>query len=142
MWVALALSMALQISVEEGAATFTSYVGRERWDFVVRQIDSERAPQWLESDSTPPLDARAAILSGLSFLRQVLKDGDDWRLDRVVLTPVGPADRNVWVYIVEFSPRPPRPSSTQPTVGSFLSSPLGIVVLMNGEVIVPIRRAP
>ena len=139
---ALALSMALQISADDSVATFTSYVGRERWDFVVRQLDLERAPKWSETDNTPPLNARAAILAGRLFLRQLLKDGDDWRFDAVVLKPVGPRDGSFWVYVIEFSPPLPKPSTVEPTAGSFISSPLAMVILMNGEAIVPIRRAP
>ena len=123
--------------------SFMSHVGEEQWESRVTQDMLARTPVWNENALSPPLPVRQAILNATkqlqewvsdpkqSALRLITLDAKRWRFNSVALRPVG--NKGGWVYVVEYSvPAPP---------GQFDGSvpTLRIAVLMNGEVVVPVR---
>jgi hypothetical protein len=107
---------------------FSSYIDGKRWDFVVTHQDIENSPRWLDTDDNPPLSPRAAIRSARLLLSQLMKDGNQWRLDSVQLRPID--FPRSWIYVVDFQQPPPRPDGG-------ISTKMSVVVLMNGRAIVP-----
>ena len=97
--IALVLTLAMQEQVNAGAAaTFSSYVDGQGWDFVVSHEDIGDSPRWLDTDDSPPLSPRAAIRSARVLLSQLMKDADRWRTESVTLRPIDfPGS---WIYLV------------------------------------------
>ena len=126
----LAVTFAMQNPVYAGAAaTYSSYVNGQRWDFVVSHQDVENSPRWRDVDDTPPLSPRAAIRSARSLLSRLMKDGDQWSVGSVNLRPIDfPSS---WIWVVDFQQPSPRPN------GGLLTT-MSVVVLMNGRAVVPV----
>src|SRR5215831_9173212 len=96
--IVLVLTLAVQAPVNTGAAgMFSSYIDGKRWDFVVTHQDIENSPRWLDTDDNPPLSPRAAIRSARLLLSQLMKDGNQWRLDSVQLRPID--FPRSWIYV-------------------------------------------
>jgi hypothetical protein len=95
-------------------------------------------PVWLKSDNTPPITPRAAIAAARPLLRGLVKQGDEWELERIILRRIR-QEPEVWIYEVQFlSPLPPLAPDS---VGSIGRSPLSLIVLMDGRALSPIKGA-
>jgi hypothetical protein len=123
------LLAALQVNGGDAVGRWSSYLHGQRFDFIVRWVELEQTPLWLESDQNPPLPPRRAIAAARAELARLVPAPEAWQLSEVQLQPVGGPDR--WVYLVGFSEPPPGP------LGGIGPMPLQIVVLMNGVAIEP-----
>lgn len=128
----LCLAM-LQVNGEVPGPTYSSYVDGMRWDFVVRPQALESAPRWPQDSPAPPLAPREAIASARRMLETLLPDSENWRLGNVTLQPLH--QDGVWLYTIEFL-RDMRPTG----LGSYIGSPMRIVVLMDGTAVTPTTR--
>ena len=124
----LVVTLAMQEPVYVGAAaTYSSYVDGQRWDFVVSHEDIGSSPRWLDTDDSPPLSPRAVIRAARVLLSQLIKGGNQWRIESVTLRPINYPGS--WIYVVSFQ---------QPRPGGGLLTTMNVVVLMNGRAIVPV----
>jgi len=133
---ALLLTLLLQAPADQ--AYFQTYIHLKGACWVLRVNASELSttPAWRESDDAPSLPPRTAIDASRLVLRDLLKDGDEWELERISLRRIGLGpDR--WVYEVSFlNPLPPLPPNT---VGSLGRTGISLIVLMDGKAITPIK---
>jgi hypothetical protein len=127
---ALVLAAFVQTGGAEVVAQFSSYFRAERWDFAITYSTLERTPAWDESASAPSLSPRQALEIAGRQLTELVADSERWRVKSISLRPVG--SKNYWVYLIEFGEPPPRSDGG-------ITSSLGLVVLMDGNAIVPIR---
>jgi hypothetical protein len=127
----LLVAIGLQAGGSDVAAVFSSYIRGERWDFNVTRDSLQETAPWPEPELSPPLPPGRAIQIAAEQLKSLVADAKHWRVNSVSLRPVG--NEGHWVYVVEFEEPPPRPDGG-------IHSALGLVVLMNGNVITAIRR--
>jgi len=133
---ALLLTLLLQAPTDQ--AYFSTYIHLNGGCWVLRVTASEllTVPVWRESDEAPPLSPRAATNASRLVLRELVKDGDEWELERISLRRI-PLAPDLWVYEVEFlNPLPPLPPNT---VGSLGRTPLSLIVLMDGRAVAPVK---
>jgi hypothetical protein len=125
----LLMVLSLQVS-DEVAASVSSYLQGERWDFRITRDALQNSPTWPAEEATPPLPEREAIAIASDQLRELFSDWRLWSLRMVSLRPIGSEAR--WIYVISFAEPPPT------RVGG-LHSTLELVVLMNGQTISPVR---
>lgn len=139
MFLSMIVLLALQ-NPPEGGALFYSYVQGKQWEFVIQAADVDRSPRWEDWQDEPPLSPRAAVRSARAVLQKLVKNADDWELTRVAIQPLRGGE--AWIYVVDFTE--PLPPLLDPTgmgvVGSWITSPVSMVVMMNGRAITPIVR--
>jgi hypothetical protein len=104
------------------SAEFSDYYSGKRYDFRITPEQLSRTPAWLDGEPNPPLSARDAKDIATTYMSDLFKNADGWRVGEIALYPV--AER--WVYLISFDP--PRPAGCQ----DCLSTPFKIVVLMDG----------
>jgi hypothetical protein len=116
------------LAAAQAETTFTVEYNGKKYEFHITDEDLQKTPAWPPSEDNPPLPPRRAIDIATQQIATLLPDGKDWRLFEVTLRPIG--DR--WVYLVQFL-EPLRGDGN----GQQLSSGFLLVVLMNGEAVVP-----
>jgi hypothetical protein len=128
------LSMLLFLAAQGPSFTSPSCTPGQQWEFTLRGRDVDKSPRWTAADDAPPLAPRAAVRSARAFLgRMKCEQPDEWELHQVSLRPIL-AERDVWVYIVEFLHfRVPKDA----VIGSASPSEARVVVLLDGTAIVP-----
>ena len=136
MFSVLLLAVLLQTPSNQPHFSTYMHLNGECWVLRVTASDLATVPVWRESDDAPPLPPRAAIAASRVVLRELVKDGDEWELERISLRQIG-LGSDVSIYEVKFlSPLPPLPPNT---VGSVGRSPLSLIVLMDGRAITPTK---
>jgi hypothetical protein len=118
------------VHAQNSAASFSSYYKGNRYDFNITQERLNRIPSWPATEANPPLSPRKAMAVAVAYLPKLVEDAGKWHQDEVTLTQVGHRDK--WVYVVKFSgPLPPG-------VMDGMVPQMRLVVLMNGEIVVPV----
>jgi hypothetical protein len=123
---ALALTIGILggTAMSQQVAEFSSYYSGNRYDFRLTHRRLLNTPAWVDDEPNPPLSARAAQSTALSYLSTLFDDATEWRLEEIKLVPV--VDR--WVYVVSFTP-PPRNCQDCTT------TPFSIIVTMDGNAV-------
>ena len=103
-----------------------SHVGTNQYSFQVSWSVIDKTPIWRESEDQPPLAARKALHLARTELSKLFKDGEQWRLDTVGLSPMMGHDGH-WVYLVRFYP-PALPGGIEERIIEYMTIP----VLMDG----------
>ena len=104
------------------AAKFISYHDGKQFEFTVTLKQLENCPEWLAEQEHPPLSARRALTLASDYLPKLVTNAENWKAGEIRLRPA----HDKWVYVVEFAEHK-----------EGIKTPLGIVVLMNGEVVEP-----
>jgi hypothetical protein len=107
------------------SAEFSSYYSGNRYDFRLTQEQLSSTPAWLEDEPNPPLSARTAKTTALTYLRTLFDDASTWGIKEIKLVRL--TER--WVYVVSFTP--PLPRDCQ----DCLTTPFGVVVTMDGNAV-------
>jgi hypothetical protein len=115
-----------------GAHYVYSKLNDATWVSSVSQAEIDASPEWKENADGALLSPNAAIRSARTALGQVMADANHWSVSGVTLRPVGWPIRGV--YEVVFVQPPGLLNGSAPT--------LTILVLMNGEAMVPRRLEP
>ena len=109
-------------------ASFSSYLGGQRYEFIVSRTALSASPRWGSDEAFPPLAPRAAVPAARQQLEALVTDPERWRLNKISLVPLG--EEGTWVYVVELEEPPPRPDGG-------IHGSLEFVVLMDGSAVSP-----
>lgn len=125
-----ALLVTGSVRAQDNTSSFSSYYKGNRYDFNITQAQLNGTPSWSALSANPPLAPRRAMALATAYLPKLVEEAGKWHQDEVALTKVGSGDK--WVYVVKFSGFHP------PNVVDGPVPVMRLVVLMNGEVVVPV----
>jgi hypothetical protein len=106
-------------------------INGHQYSTYVRDSDVDGTPIWSASEEKPPVSAGEAAKLARNALSKALGDTSSWNLSNVTLKEW--PESGHWIYTVGFD----GPSYRVPNIQGSFESGLTIVVLMNGNTLVP-----